>query len=104
MLYFRWFIECLCFKGLFHRAIAESGSALCDWAYIEGSVARERATLVAKNLGCNTDNATIIVSCLSKMSTTALCQASVNNVMSIQVKNSYFHHQLVTNRVKSSCE
>nr|AWW17119.1 carboxylesterase E4 [Subpsaltria yangi] len=63
-------------KGLFHRAIAQSGTALPEWAAIDASVAVDRATRIAKSLYCNTENATTIVNCLSRMSTSALVQAT----------------------------
>ena len=45
-----------CFIGLFHRAIAESGSALNPWAFESTNSARARALRYAKALGANTED------------------------------------------------
>lgn len=70
-------------KGLFHRAISQSGSPLADWTNIDLNTTLEHAILVAKNLGCDTESAKTIVKCLSEKSTLALVQAS-SNVMTEQ--------------------
>ncbi|CAB3388463.1 Hypothetical predicted protein [Cloeon dipterum] len=49
-------------KGLFHKAIAQSGSAFNDWAYLPEA---ERVTMqAAQNLGCRNKNKTKIAICL----------------------------------------
>lgn len=79
-----------CVQGLFQRAIAQSGSALADWAYTDANTARDHATEIARSLGCNTDNTTIVLMCLKKMSVSALCQASVKN-QTVQVCSTLIH-------------
>jgi carboxylesterase type B len=49
-------------KGLFHRAIAQSGSALNPWS-IEKSVG-EYSRLLAKDLDCLSSNSSEVLSCL----------------------------------------
>lgn len=49
---------------------------MADWANIEASVARRRATRVAELLYCNTENTTTVVNCLKKMSTSAIIEAT----------------------------
>lgn len=67
-------------KGLFHAAIVQSGAAMADWANIEGSIARRRATRLAEMLYCNTENTTTIVNCLRKMSVSAINEATLQLV------------------------
>ena len=40
--------------GLFHRAIAQSGSALNPWAFDDPQTARRKAFRFAETLGCTT--------------------------------------------------
>lgn len=42
--------------GLFHRAIAQSGSALNPWAYEDPQTARRKAFRFAEVLGCKTND------------------------------------------------
>ncbi|XP_006136901.2 bile salt-activated lipase isoform X1 [Pelodiscus sinensis] len=49
-------------KGLFKRAISQSGVALCSWAIQENPLAL--ATKVAAKVGCPTDNTTAMGNCL----------------------------------------
>ena len=51
-------------KGLFHRVLAMSGSALAPWAYYSPSEARRRAAKLADILGCPSDNSAQIKQCL----------------------------------------
>ena len=51
-------------KGLFHRAIAQSGSALCDWALERSPLAFARE--VAQSVGCPTATNIDLVNCLRK--------------------------------------
>lgn len=60
-------------QGLFHGAIAQSGSALCDWA-IERNPLRF-AQDVAETLGCPPNPSTKLVECLRTMSSSALLRA-----------------------------
>lgn len=50
------------FVGLFNRAILQSGSAFCPWAFTENVT--QKTLYVAKILGCSTDNSVDIVKCL----------------------------------------
>uniref|UniRef100_A0A2S2QZ43 Carboxylic ester hydrolase n=1 Tax=Sipha flava TaxID=143950 RepID=A0A2S2QZ43_9HEMI len=49
-------------RGLFNRAILQSGSAFCNWAYTENVV--QKTKFVANILGCQTNNSMDIVRCL----------------------------------------
>lgn len=45
----------LCFvKGLFHKAILQSGTAVCPWAFQQKP--RENALMLAKELGCTSQD------------------------------------------------
>lgn len=48
--------------GLFHRAIAESGSALCPWAIVDTPL--KYAQDLAALFQCPTENTTELVNCL----------------------------------------
>lgn len=48
--------------GLFNRAILQSGSAYCHWAYTENVTQKTKD--VAEMLGCPTSNSIDIVECL----------------------------------------
>jgi carboxylesterase type B len=50
---------------LFHRAILQSGSALCPWAFTRN--AGHQAKRFAKSLNCPTDNSSVLIACLKKM-------------------------------------
>lgn len=52
------------FLGLFHRAIAQSGSALCEWALEREPL--QFAREVAQTVGCPTDNSIDLVECLRR--------------------------------------
>ena len=73
-----------CVSGLFTRAIAESGTALADWANMDTKTASQRAIRLGKNVGCDTSNMTIMVGCLSRISEAELLKAS-NNILTEQV-------------------
>lgn len=60
-------------KGLFYAAIAQSGSALCDWA-VERKP-RKFAQDVAQSLGCPPSPSDRLVECLRTMSPSALLRA-----------------------------
>lgn len=76
------------FEGLFHRAIAESGSALADWAYLDSKAASEYASIVAADLNCDTTNTTV-GSCLREAPVPSLLAASLN--ISLQVNSKCYH-------------
>lgn len=48
--------------GLFHRAIAESGSSICPWAMIDDPLFYAQA--LAEKMGCPTNDTTELVECL----------------------------------------
>ncbi|XP_060814384.1 carboxylic ester hydrolase [Bombus pascuorum] len=51
-------------KGLFHRAISQSGTADCRWALAKPGSARKKATKVAELLSCPSENSKQLVECL----------------------------------------
>lgn len=54
-------------KGLFHRAIAQSGSALCPWAAEDPSIARSKAFRLGEALGCKTSDSNELFEFLMKI-------------------------------------
>ncbi|XP_035825796.1 carboxylesterase 5A [Aplysia californica] len=68
-------------KGLFHRAIMESGSALSPWAIeFPGNRVTSRilARLISKGVNCNDlNNSTALLSCLQQADANALLKASI---------------------------
>ncbi|XP_046595274.1 venom carboxylesterase-6-like [Neodiprion lecontei] len=61
-------------KGLFHRGISMSGTALNSWAQIEGSL--EKAKKVATILKCNDTDVKEMVECLRTRNATDIVQAT----------------------------
>ncbi|KAJ9581580.1 hypothetical protein L9F63_023239, partial [Diploptera punctata] len=55
-------------KGLFHGAIAQSGSALNPWAFDETSTARNRTLRYAKALGITTEDSTELLEFFNSLS------------------------------------
>ncbi|XP_030754509.1 venom carboxylesterase-6-like [Sitophilus oryzae] len=53
-------------RGLFHRVIAMSGTALCVWASAPKNENIEHSKQLAKSLDCPTDNSKNMVECLRK--------------------------------------
>jgi len=53
--------------GLFHRAIAQSGSALCPWAAENSALARTKAFRLGEVLGCKTSDSKELVEFLMKV-------------------------------------
>lgn len=51
-------------KGLFHKAILQSGSPICMWAISTPGVARNRAYAIATIAGCNYDTSDNLLKCL----------------------------------------
>jgi len=62
--------------GLFHRAIAQSGSALCPWAAEDPAVARTKAFRLGKALGCNTSDSKELVEFLMTVPAQQLTEAT----------------------------
>lgn len=53
--------------GLFHRAIAQSGSALCPWVAEDPAIARTKAFRLGEALGCKTSDSKELVDFLMKV-------------------------------------
>ncbi|XP_063991353.1 uncharacterized protein LOC135169897 [Diachasmimorpha longicaudata] len=51
-------------KGLFHRAISESGTAINSWSYSPPRFTRSHARRLARELGCSTETSQKILECL----------------------------------------
>ncbi|XP_069694786.1 carboxylic ester hydrolase-like [Periplaneta americana] len=56
----------LCVRGLFHRAISQSGTAFCPWAMATNIVASENAIKLGKILRCPTSYSIEFVNCLRR--------------------------------------
>lgn len=54
-----------------------------DMVTFEASVASDHATKIAERLDCNIENATTIVNCLSRTSTSALVKATTTLVQDV---------------------
>jgi len=54
-------------KGLFHKAILQSGTPICRWATTTAGVARKRAEAVSTIAGCHADTSENILKCLQKL-------------------------------------
>lgn len=60
-------------EGLFHRAIAQSGSALCDWAIEKDPLSFAQG--VAESVGCPNNSNERMVECLRTISASSLLRA-----------------------------
>jgi len=54
-------------KGLFHKAILQSGAPVCKWAVLPPGIARKRAHAVATISGCNFNTSEHILQCLRQV-------------------------------------
>ncbi|KAL4121714.1 hypothetical protein QTP88_014173 [Uroleucon formosanum] len=63
-------------KGLFHRAILQSGSAFCHWSYTEN--VDQKTKYIASLLGCPTNNSVDIVECLRSRPATEIAKSFLN--------------------------
>lgn len=54
-------------KGLFHKAILQSGSPVCQWAVNPAGLAGQRARSVATIAGCVFNDSEAVAKCLRKM-------------------------------------
>lgn len=54
-------------KGLFHKAILQSGSPVCRWAISPAGVSRKLAHSVATVAGCNFNTSQNLVECLREL-------------------------------------
>jgi len=73
------------FLGLFHQAIAQSGTAYCPWALEKGSL--DTAKRVAAAVGCPADSPKELIKCLKKSSSADLLRAQESS--SIVVRDNY---------------
>jgi carboxylesterase type B len=62
-------------KGLFHRAIAQSGSALNPWSFDDPQTARRKAFRFAETLGCTTTDSYEVLEFLMKVPALRLVEA-----------------------------
>lgn len=54
-------------KGLFHKAILQSGTPLCRWAFAAPGLVHDRTKAVATIAGCHSDTSQEILQCLRKL-------------------------------------
>ncbi|XP_055527970.1 juvenile hormone esterase isoform X2 [Wyeomyia smithii] len=73
-------------KGLFHRAIAQSGTALNPWAI--SRTPKERGFLLGQQLGCHTNSTDELLSCLRKASPQKIVNAAGKTITQQDVKRS----------------
>ncbi|XP_050531761.1 juvenile hormone esterase-like isoform X2 [Daktulosphaira vitifoliae] len=59
-------------KGLFHKAILESGAPLVPWSVSAPGIARQRAKKVANLVGCNSDISNDMLKCLRSINASNL--------------------------------
>ncbi|XP_015598848.1 venom carboxylesterase-6 [Cephus cinctus] len=62
-------------RGLFTKAIAQSGLANARWAYSLKNEAREHAEYIGQHFNCPTENSTVLVDCLRKKPAEELIEA-----------------------------
>lgn len=78
-------------KGLFHRAIIQSGTILSEWAFDESGL-YDKGIRLAKHLGCpETDNKTALVACLRTFNATFLADEQMNLVNFSNCLNDYIN-------------
>ncbi|XP_021713257.1 esterase B1 [Aedes aegypti] len=73
-------------KGLFHKAIAQSGSAMNPWAIARNP--KERGFLLGQMIGCYTNNTDELLSYLRKASPQKLINAASQTITQEDVKRS----------------
>lgn len=61
-------------KGLFHKAILQSGSPMCRWAMATPGLIRKRTETIATIAGCHFENSEQILDCLKKLPASYLVQ------------------------------
>lgn len=54
-------------KGLFHKAILQSGTAMCRWAVTAPGLIRKRTEAIATIAGCHDHSSEEILTCLQKL-------------------------------------
>jgi len=66
-------------RGLFHRAISQSGTALSPWATVRATIARERAFKLGSLLGCRKkalENTEQLMKCIRRKPTREIVEAT----------------------------
>lgn len=54
-------------RGLFHRAILQSGTPMCRWATTAPGTVRRRTVAVAALAGCDVDDSEGVLDCLQRL-------------------------------------
>lgn len=90
-------------KGLFHKAILQSGTPLCCWAVSPPGLVRKRTEAVATIAGCNSDTSEEILKCLKKLPANYIVELHNKFFVSITfpwAPLSLMYRQLVPNKVQ----
>ena len=74
-------------SSLFDKAILQSGSLLSPWSFVDMQTAEERSALVAKKVGCVSNDTAEVLKCLMKKSADLLVG---NQVLNAQVTPWWF--------------
>lgn len=69
-------------RGLFHKAIAQSGAAGSRWSIHTIEDARATTIKFARKVGCDSEDSAELVKCLRSKSTDELIQANMYNMVS----------------------
>jgi len=88
-------------KGLFHKAILQSGTPLCRWAVSPPGLVRKRTEAVATIAGCNPDTSEEILKCLKKVPANYMVELHNKFFVSITflwVPLSFLYRQLIRTR------
>lgn len=54
-------------KGLIHRGISQSGTALCSWAFSQSGETQRNSKKLAQSFGCPTQDSEMMVECLREI-------------------------------------
>ncbi|CAH1772963.1 unnamed protein product [Owenia fusiformis] len=74
-------------KGLFHRAISQSGVATSPWGVASPGAPAKMAEAIAEKLSCSTDNEEAMIACMKTKSTQAVRDAY--ETIKIELPSSY---------------
>ena len=69
-------------KGLFQRAIAQSGTAGPPWSVNTVEDARAATLKFARKVGCNSEDSAEVMKCLRSKSTDEIIQAALYDIVS----------------------
>ena len=84
-------------KGLFQKAIAQSGNAAPNWAVNAPEDAWEMTLKFAKSVGCTAQDKVEVLKCLKSKSTEELLQGSVyGRVSTLVFQQIQFYRSLLT--------